>query len=202
MINTVAGAIGIQRALEWAEMAAEPGIGAVAWGKDLRAEPLPGSFPKSILYQLAKGDQQAVNPGMSALIREGSLANQSVSTATISRSPVIPQFRRTPTCSRRSRPAPTDGPNDFARCAGAIGGVFRLAWRDHDPSHADAVLRGAAARPLARDAELHSVTSVLLRSDHESVLFVKGSGRMASKNRRRQRQRRRRPLDVTYVVES
>jgi hypothetical protein len=77
-INTVAGAIGIQRALEWAEMAAEPGIGAVPWAKYLRAEPLPGSFPKSILYQLAKGDQQAVNPGMSALIREGSLANQSV----------------------------------------------------------------------------------------------------------------------------
>ena len=78
MINTVAGAIGIQRALEWAEMAAEPGIGAVPWAKYLRAEPLPGSFSKSILYQLAKGDQQAVNPGMSALIREGSLADRSV----------------------------------------------------------------------------------------------------------------------------
>ena len=78
VINTAAGAIGIQRALEWAEMAAEAGIGAVPWAKYLRAEPLPGSSSKSVLYQLAKGDQQAVNPGMSALIREGNLADRSV----------------------------------------------------------------------------------------------------------------------------
>ena len=55
VINTVAGATDIQRALEWAEMAAEAGISAVPWAKYLRAQPLPGSFPKSILYQLAKG---------------------------------------------------------------------------------------------------------------------------------------------------
>ena len=78
LINTVAGATDIQKALEWAEMAAEAGISAVPWAKYLRADPLPGSFPKSILYQLAKGDQQAVNPGMSALIREGNLADRTM----------------------------------------------------------------------------------------------------------------------------
>jgi hypothetical protein len=76
LINTVAGAIDIQRALEWAEMAAEAGISAVPWAKYLRAQSLPGGFPKSILYELAKGDQQAVNPGMSALIREGGLSDR------------------------------------------------------------------------------------------------------------------------------
>jgi hypothetical protein len=78
LINTVAGAMDIQRAMEWAEMAAESGISAVPWVKYLRAEPLPGSFAKSILYQLARGDQQAVNPGMSALIREGNLADRTM----------------------------------------------------------------------------------------------------------------------------
>jgi hypothetical protein len=76
VINTVAGATDIQKALECAEMAAEAGISAVPWAKYLRAQPLRGSFPRSILYQLAKGDQQAVNPGMSALIREGDLADR------------------------------------------------------------------------------------------------------------------------------
>ncbi len=55
VINTVAGATDIQKALEWAEMAAEAGISAVPWAKYLRAQPLRGSFPKSILYQLARG---------------------------------------------------------------------------------------------------------------------------------------------------
>ena len=77
MINTVAGAIGIQRALEWAEMAAAghrrcsvgevPARGAAA--RELsQVDPVP----------VGQGGSQAVNPGMSALIREGSLADQSV----------------------------------------------------------------------------------------------------------------------------
>jgi hypothetical protein len=42
----------------------------------LRAEPLPGHHPRSILIQLATGDQQAVNPGTSMIVREGHLADQ------------------------------------------------------------------------------------------------------------------------------
>jgi hypothetical protein len=76
VINTVAGATEIQRVLEWAEMAGESGISAVPWAKYLRSEPLPGSFPKSILYQFAIGDQQAVNPGASQLIREANLLDR------------------------------------------------------------------------------------------------------------------------------
>jgi hypothetical protein len=76
VINTVAGAIAIQRALEFAEMAAEAGIGPVPWASHLRARPLAGSYPKSILVQFAKGDQNAVNPGTTALLREGDLVDR------------------------------------------------------------------------------------------------------------------------------
>jgi hypothetical protein len=76
VLNTVAGALAIQRALEFAEMVGESGIGPVPWAKYLRAQPLSGSYPKSILIQFAKGDQNAVNPGTSAIVREGDLAER------------------------------------------------------------------------------------------------------------------------------
>jgi hypothetical protein len=76
VVNTVAGAVEIQRALEFAELASEAGLSAVPWARYLRAEPLPGSHPRSILIQLATGDQQAVNPGTSMIVREGHLADQ------------------------------------------------------------------------------------------------------------------------------
>ncbi len=75
VINDVAGAMEIQQALEFAELAAEAGIGAVPWARYLRSEPLPGSHSKAILCQFATGDQQAVNPGATAVIREGNLAD-------------------------------------------------------------------------------------------------------------------------------
>jgi hypothetical protein len=75
VINTVAGATAIQQALEFVELVAEPGVGATFWAKYLRAQPLSGSYPKAILYQMAKGDQQAPNPGTTAIIREGHLAD-------------------------------------------------------------------------------------------------------------------------------
>jgi hypothetical protein len=76
VINTIAGATEIQRVLEWAEMAAEAGLSAVPWAKYLRTQPLPGSYPKSILYLFGIGDQQAVNPGASELIREANLVDR------------------------------------------------------------------------------------------------------------------------------
>jgi hypothetical protein len=76
VVNTIAGAMEIQQVLELAEMAAESGIGAVPWAKYLRESPLPGSYPKSILVLMATGDQNAVNPGTSAIIREGGLESR------------------------------------------------------------------------------------------------------------------------------
>jgi hypothetical protein len=37
---------------------------------------LPGGYPKSILVLMGKGDQNAVNPGTSALVREGGLESR------------------------------------------------------------------------------------------------------------------------------
>jgi hypothetical protein len=76
VVNTLAGAIEIQQALEFAEMAGDAGIGAVPWARYLRAEPLPGNSPKEILIQMARGDQNSVNPGTSLLVREGQLAER------------------------------------------------------------------------------------------------------------------------------
>jgi hypothetical protein len=78
VVNTIAGATAIQQALEFAEVAAEAGIGPVPWARHLRRNPLPGSYPKSILCQIALGDQQATNPGTSAIVREGALLDRTV----------------------------------------------------------------------------------------------------------------------------
>jgi len=78
VINTIQGAIEIQQALEFAEMASESGLTPVVWARHLREAPLPGLYPKSVIYQFAKGDQQAVNPGTSALIRAGNLEDRTL----------------------------------------------------------------------------------------------------------------------------
>jgi hypothetical protein len=74
VVNTIRGAIEIQHAFEFAEMAREAGT-TVPWARHLRADPLPGSYPKAILLQMARGDQTSVNPGTSMVVREGQLAD-------------------------------------------------------------------------------------------------------------------------------
>ena len=79
VINTIQGAIEIQEALEFSEMVSESGLTPVVWARHLREKPLPGLYPKSVIYQFATGDQQAVNPGTTTLIRAGNLADRTVS---------------------------------------------------------------------------------------------------------------------------
>ena len=78
VINTVAGAMDLQQALEFAELAQENGLTPVTWARYLRTTPLPGSYPKAVIYQFARGDQNATNPGTSALIREGNLEDRTL----------------------------------------------------------------------------------------------------------------------------
>ena len=78
VINTIEGAIEIQKALEFSEMVSESGLTPVVWARHLRERPLPGLYPKSVIYQFATGDQQAVNPGTTALIRAGNLADRTL----------------------------------------------------------------------------------------------------------------------------
>jgi hypothetical protein len=71
--NTTGGAMEIQRAFEMHEWAAQAGQTPVVWTRHLRRSPLLGAHPKAVLFQFAKGDQQANNPGISAMLRAGNL---------------------------------------------------------------------------------------------------------------------------------
>jgi hypothetical protein len=75
VVNTIAGAIEIQQAFEMQEWAGQSGNSPVTWARYLRETPLPGLSPKSVIYQFAKADQQAINPGTTAILRAGNLAN-------------------------------------------------------------------------------------------------------------------------------
>jgi dienelactone hydrolase len=58
--------------LEWAQQSANP----VAYAPLIRKQPLPGSMPKPLIVQLAKGDKNAPNPTSWALLRDGDLAER------------------------------------------------------------------------------------------------------------------------------
>jgi hypothetical protein len=78
VINTVTGAMEIQRVLEYAEMVADTGLSPAVWARHLREEPLPGMYAKSVIYLFAAGDQQSVNPGTSVLLRAGNLLDRAI----------------------------------------------------------------------------------------------------------------------------
>lgn len=50
----------------------------MVWAVYLRENPLPGLYPKSVIYQFGKGDQNAVNPGTTAILRAGNLADRTL----------------------------------------------------------------------------------------------------------------------------
>ena len=72
LINTVAGAMEIQRVLDntqWAGQASD----ASAYAPYLDSQPLDGVPQKPVIVQLARGDQTVSNPATTALIRAGAL---------------------------------------------------------------------------------------------------------------------------------
>jgi len=75
VINTVAGAIAIQQVVENIEWASESGD-PVAYAPHLRKTPLTPVPAKSVVYQIAKGDQTVANPVATALLRAGDLADR------------------------------------------------------------------------------------------------------------------------------
>jgi hypothetical protein len=75
VINDVAGAMAIQEVIddsEWVSQSANP----VAYAPHLRKEPLAGVPAKAVIFQIAKGDQTAVNPAATAILRAGDLADR------------------------------------------------------------------------------------------------------------------------------
>jgi hypothetical protein len=76
--NTIAGAIDIQAAFEISEWGQQSGQSPVVWVRYLRESPLPGLYPKSVIYQFGKADQNANNPGTTAILRAGNLADRTL----------------------------------------------------------------------------------------------------------------------------
>ena len=75
VINTVAGAIEIQEVVKNTEWVGQPGS-PVAYAPHLRRTPLVGVPAKSVIYQLARGDQSAPNPNTTAILRAGDFADR------------------------------------------------------------------------------------------------------------------------------
>ena len=60
---------------EWGQ---QSGQSPVPWVRYLRETPLLGLWPKSLLILFARGDRNAINPGTSAILRAGNLADRTV----------------------------------------------------------------------------------------------------------------------------
>ncbi len=91
--NTVGGAMAIQEVVEnskWVSRSGDP----ATYAPYLRKSSLPGVPTKSVIYQMAKGDQNAHNPGTTAILRAGDLADR----ATFYRHDLA--FREIPTLPR------------------------------------------------------------------------------------------------------
>ena len=75
VVNTMAGAMAIQEALDrivWASQSGSP----VAFAPHVRRAPLPGVPAQSVIYLFAKGDRTVPNPNTTAILRAGALAEQ------------------------------------------------------------------------------------------------------------------------------
>jgi hypothetical protein len=75
--NTVAGAMPIQDLIEKYEWVGQAGSPA-AYAPHLRKDPLPGVPAKSVIIQIAKGDETAPNPTTTAIVRAGELTDRTV----------------------------------------------------------------------------------------------------------------------------
>ena len=75
VVNEVAGAIALQEFIEQSEWASQVG-NPVAYAPYLRKSPLAGNPVKSVIYQVAKGDQTVPNPTSTAIIRAGELQDR------------------------------------------------------------------------------------------------------------------------------
>jgi virulence factor lipase-like protein len=73
VINAVPGAMAIQQAFEMHEWGQQSGQTTQTWAIHLQQKPLPGVGARPVLVIFGRGDQNAVNPGTSALLRAGDL---------------------------------------------------------------------------------------------------------------------------------
>jgi len=90
IVNSVVGAADIQQVLDNAEWATQS-ASAIAYAPYIRMSPLPGVPPKSVIIQFPNGDRIVPNPGVTAILRAGDLADR----ATFIRTNLV--FLRNPT---------------------------------------------------------------------------------------------------------
>ncbi|MEO8718995.1 MAG: Ig-like domain-containing protein [Burkholderiales bacterium] len=74
-VNNVPGAMAVQEFIDQSEWAAQRGS-PVAYAPFLRKDPLRGNPVKSVILQIAKGDQTVPNPTGSAIVRAGELEDR------------------------------------------------------------------------------------------------------------------------------
>ena len=147
VINNLAGAMELQQAFEFAEMVQENGLTPVTWARYLRAAPLPGLYPKSVIYQFARGDQNATNPGTSALIREGGLEDRTLYYRHDLAFMTDPTMPKNPHLFGGIANAPNTTFRAVARGAqDQMGTLFRVRRNSIHPSESAAVFRGANHR--------------------------------------------------------
>lgn len=77
VVNNVPGAAAIQRVFEWNEWVQQSG-NPVSYAAFIRKHPLPGSSPKPVIVQFAKGDETVPNPTTTAILRAGDLADRAL----------------------------------------------------------------------------------------------------------------------------
>jgi hypothetical protein len=77
VVNTVAGASALQQWFDRAAGAAQA-ANPVACAPHLRKHPLPGVPARPVLFTFAMGDQSMPNPGTTAILRAGDLADRAV----------------------------------------------------------------------------------------------------------------------------
>jgi hypothetical protein len=157
--NTIAGAIEIQQAFEMQEWGAQSGHNPVTWARYLREAPLPGLYPKSVIYQFAKADQQAINPGTTAILRAGNLVDRTLHYChdlAFAEDWAIPKNSH-PTLLRDAHER--DASLDRARITGPDRQLLRLRRHCHHPPGAQPLLRGASPGAAARRLELYPVAS-------------------------------------------
>jgi hypothetical protein len=75
LVNTVAGAMAIQESLDYMKWVGQS-ASSLVYAPYLRKSPLPGMPAKSVIIQLASGDQRAPNLLTSAILRAGDLADR------------------------------------------------------------------------------------------------------------------------------
>ena len=77
LINTVAGAMQIQESLDYMKWAGQS-ASSLVYAPYLRKHPLAGMSEKAVIFQMATGDQRAVNMGTTALLQAGDLADRAI----------------------------------------------------------------------------------------------------------------------------